>query len=146
MCFLHPEFDDFGDVLLVSDNGATGYFRVDWFAPEGFCTWDDRRTFILGTDGSIERRKYVDVDESKDTNNIYWVDAEGEYFLNVTGKVRFPYFGQRILGCIHRTECAMTQKHVLKAAELCVKAQKLAKDLSERTRGGATQRKESGRP
>jgi predicted dehydrogenase len=33
----HPEFpgvEDFGDVMLRSDRGA-GYFRVDWFTPEG---------------------------------------------------------------------------------------------------------------
>ena len=30
-----PELDDFGDATLVADNGATGYFRVDWFTPTG---------------------------------------------------------------------------------------------------------------
>ena len=40
--------------------------------------------------------------------------------------------GQLVLDCIHRTENAMTQEHALKAAELCVRAQLQAEDLSHR--------------
>ena len=56
----HPEFpelEDFGDAVLVGDNGATQHFRVDWFTPDGLSTWGDGRTFILGTKGYIELRK-----------------------------------------------------------------------------------------
>ncbi len=128
----YPELDDFGDATLVADNGATGYFRVDWLTPEGLPTWGDGRTFILGTDGYIEMRKYINVANSVEGNHIYWVDSEGEHYENVTGKVGFPYFGELILDCINNTENAMTQEHTLKAAELCVMAQLLAKDLSDR--------------
>lgn len=128
----YPELDDFGDATLVGDNGATGYFRVDWFTPEGLCTWGDGRTFILGTDGYIELRKYVDVARSTEENHVYWVNQDGEHYENVTGKVGFPYFGQLILDCINRTENAMTQEHAFKAAELCVKAQMLATELTGR--------------
>lgn len=128
----YPELDDFGDATLVGDNGATGYFRVDWFTPEGLCTWGDGRTFILGTDGYIELRKYVDVARSTKENHVYWVNQDGEHYENVTGKVGFPYFGQLILDCINRTENAMTQEHAFKAAELCVKAQMLATELTGR--------------
>ena len=128
----YPELDDFGDATLVADNGATGYFRVDWFTPDGLCTWGDGRTFILGTDGYIEMRKYVDVARSEEENNLYWVNHEGEHYVNATGKTGFPYFGQLILDCIHRTENSMTQEHALKAAELCVRAQMQAMDLSQR--------------
>lgn len=125
----YPELDDFGDATLVGNNGATGYFRVDWFTPDGLCTWGDGRTFILGTEGYIELRKYVDVARSTEENHVYWVNGEGEHYENVTGKVGFPYFGQLILDCLHRTENAMTQEHAFKAAELCVKAQMLATKL-----------------
>ena len=47
--------------VLLGDNGATGYFRVDWFTPAGLSTWGDGRTFILGTLGYIELRKYLNV-------------------------------------------------------------------------------------
>lgn len=125
----YPELDDFGDVTLIGDNGAAGYFRVDWFTPDGLSTWGDGRMFILGTDGYIELRKYVDVARSEQGGNVYWVDHEGEHAINVTGQVGFPFFGELILDCIHRTENAMTQAHAFKAAELSVKAQMLARKV-----------------
>ena len=124
--YAHPEYpqlDDFGDATLIADNGATGYFRVDWLTPDGLSTWGDGRTFLLGTEGYIELRKFVDVAKSPQSDNVFWVDKDGEHFLNVHGKVGYPFFGQLILDCIHRTENAMTQEHALKAAELCVLAQ-----------------------
>ncbi|MCC6578972.1 MAG: Gfo/Idh/MocA family oxidoreductase, partial [Phycisphaeraceae bacterium] len=53
-----PEFEDFGDATLLGDNGATGYYRVDWFTPDKLRTFGDGRTFIMGTEGYIELRKY----------------------------------------------------------------------------------------
>ena len=38
-----------------------------------------------------------------------------------------------ILDCINRTENAMTQEHILKAAELCVRAQMQALDVTHRS-------------
>ena len=125
----YPELDDFGDATLVGDNGAMGYFRVDWFTPDGLSSWGDGRTFILGTEGYIELRKNVNVAEEKTGNHVFLVDKEGEHYINATGKTGFPYFGQLILDCIHRTENAMTQEHALKAAELSVKAQMLARKV-----------------
>ena len=118
-----PELEDFGDATLVADNGATGYFRVDWFTPDGLGTWGDGRTFILGTEGYIELRKYIDVGRDKAGDHVYLANQEGEFHIPVSGKVGYPYFGQLILDCLNRTENAMTQAHTFKAAELCVKAQ-----------------------
>ena len=129
----YPELDDFGDASLVADNGATGYFRVDWFTPDGLSTWGDGRIFLLGTEGYLELRKYVDVARRPEENNVYWVDGKGEHYVNVTGKVGFPFFGEWILDCINRTENAMTQEHILKAAELCVRAQMQALDVTHRS-------------
>jgi predicted dehydrogenase len=119
----HANFEDFGDVSLTGDNGATGYFRLDWFTPDGLGTWGDGRLFILGTEGYIELRKYIDVAKEEVTDNVYLVNNEGEKYFNVKGQVGFPFFGQLILDCINRTENAMTQEHAFKAAELCLKAQ-----------------------
>jgi predicted dehydrogenase len=125
----YPELEDFGEASIVGDNGASGYFRVDWFTPDGLSTWGDGRTFILGTNGYIELRKYTNVAAEKAENNVFWVNADGEHFENVTGKTGFPYFGELILDCIHGTENAMTQSHAFKAAELCLKAQLTARRL-----------------
>ena len=122
----HPEFEDFGDAMLVGDNGATNYFRVDWHTPDGLSTWGDGRTFILGTDGYIELRKYVDIARDLQGDQVYLVNKDGEKHFSVHGQVGYPFFGELILDCLNRTENAMTQEHAFKAAELCIKAQNLA--------------------
>lgn len=125
----HPGFEDFGEASLLGNNGATSYVRVDWFTPAGLSTWGDGRLIILGEKGTIELRKYVDVARDQTGNHVYLVDALGEHHLEVEGKVGFRYFGDLILDCLNRTEKAMTQAHAFKAAELCLKAQAVARRI-----------------
>jgi len=119
----YPELDDFGDATLLADNGATGYFRVDWFTPDGLSSWGDGRSFILGTEGFIELRKYVNLTVANHGGRVFLSNKTEEKYFEIEGKVGYPYFGQLILDCLHRTENAMAQEHAFKAAELCVKAQ-----------------------
>jgi predicted dehydrogenase len=119
----HPELEDFGDASLVADNGATQYFRCDWFTPDGLSTWGDGRLFILGTKGYMEIRKYCNVATDRSGDHLFLVNDKGEQHLELAGKVGFPYFGDLILDCLNRTEKAMTQEHAFKAAELCLEAQ-----------------------
>ena len=127
-----PEFEDFGEASLLGNNGTSNYIRVDWFTPAGLSTWGDGRTIILGTNGYIELRKYVDVGRDAKGDNVYIVDEKGERYINVAGKVGFRFFGQLILDCLNRTETAMTQTHIFKAAELCLRAQAAAKKIEAR--------------
>lgn len=122
----HPELEDFGEASLQGDSGALSYVRVDWFTPAGLSTWGDGRTFIIGTKGTIELRKYVDVGRDASGDHVYIVDGTGERHLAVAGKVGFPFFGAFILDCLNRTEKAMTQAHAFKAAEVCLRAQAAA--------------------
>lgn len=124
----YPELEDFGEANLDGDNGASSYFRVDWFTPDGLSTWGDGRLFILGTKGYLELRKYVDVARSRTGDHLYLVDEAGERHLELAGRVGSPFFGELILDCLNRTERAMTQAHAFKAAELCLKAQRAAWD------------------
>ena len=128
--FAHPEYpelEDFGDCSLTGKNGTANYFRVDWFTPDGLRTWGDGRMFIVGTEGFIEVRKYVNLASEKDGGcHVYVVNGKGEKYLNASGATGFPFFGELILDCLNRTEKAMTQEHAFKAAELCLKAQENA--------------------
>jgi predicted dehydrogenase len=122
----HPRFEDFGELALVTDTGAAGYCRVDWFTPDGLPTWGDGRTFILGTEGYIELRKYIDIGRDGSSDHLYIVDRTGETHIPASGQVGYPYFGALILDCLERTERAMTQEHAFTAAELCITAQEQA--------------------
>lgn len=122
-CPEHPAFQDFGDATLVADTAATFYCRVDWFTPHGLGCWGDGRTVILGTDGYLELRKYLDVARDPAGDHVYLVDHRGEHHFPVHGQVGFPYFGELILDCLHRTENAMSQRHTFLAIELALRAQ-----------------------
>ena len=121
-----PELEDFGEASLLGDNGATNYIRVDWFTPDGLRTWGDGRTFILGTKGYIELRKYINIATDTGGDQLFLVNEKGEQQMSLEGKVGFPFFGKLILDCLNRTEHAMTQEHAFKAAELSLRAQAAA--------------------
>ncbi len=133
--FAHPEYpelDDFGDAVIVGGSGATQYFRVDWFTPDGLRTWGDGRTVILGTDGYIELRKYINIGTDDGGDQVFLVDGKGEHRFAARGRVGCPFFGELILDCIDRTENAMTQAHAFLAAELSLRAQADAAELTGR--------------
>ena len=125
----HPDFEDFGEGVLRTKKGVTCFFRVDWFTPDGLGTWGDGRVFIMGAKGSIEIRKYINVAESRDRDNVFLVTAEGEEKFVVTGKTGFPFFGRLIRDCMDRTETAMTQEHVLNAMRITIEAENRAQRL-----------------
>ncbi|WP_299037674.1 Gfo/Idh/MocA family protein [uncultured Pseudokineococcus sp.] len=128
----HPDLDDFGEAMLVTDSGATGYFRCDWFTPDGLQTWGDGRTFILGTEGFIEQRKYLNIGTQDGPGHLYLANGDEETHIEARGRVGYPFFGQLVRDCLERTETAMTQEHAFKAAELSVRAQTQAVDLVPR--------------
>lgn len=125
-----PEFEDFGEASLIGNTGCSNYVRVDWYTPDGLGTWGDGRTFIVGTEGFIELRKYIDLAREKHGNQVYIADGKGERHIDVNGKVGFRFFGEFIIDCLQRTEKAMTQAHALKAAEVALKAQEAARRIT----------------
>ncbi|MDP0498208.1 MAG: Gfo/Idh/MocA family oxidoreductase [Verrucomicrobiota bacterium JB024] len=121
-----PELEDLGEAVLKLDTGASCFSRVNWFTPDGMRGWGDGRSFITGTKGSIEIRKYFDIGRSNTGNLIFLADQQSDQMIEVDGKVGFPFFGQLILDFLNRTEHAMTQEHAFMASELSLKAQALA--------------------
>lgn len=90
--------------MITGKNGTAFYFRVDWFTPDGLRSWGDGRTLIIGTEGTIELRKYINVAEEPAVSDlVFLVNACGEKRFDVQGKVGFPFFGQLILDCMNRT-------------------------------------------
>ena len=121
-----PGLEDFGEYSLVGDNGASFYSRVDWFTPEGMPVWGDGRTFIVGTEGSLEVRKYLDLGRQTPASLILKVDGENVETIDCADRIGYPFFGQLILDSLNGTEHAMSQAHIFKAAELSMSAQAVA--------------------
>ena len=116
-----PELDDFGDMLLRGDGGS-GYVRVDWFTPDGLGTWGDGRLTVLGTDGYIELRKYIDVAGRPGGDHLFLVDQKQTRYMDCRD-VELPFGRQLVEDVRHRTETAMTQAHAFLASELALQAQ-----------------------
>jgi predicted dehydrogenase len=125
-----PGLEDFGEFNLVAESGAAFYSRVDWFTPEGSPVWGDGRSFIVGSKGSLEVRKYCDAGRTAPASLIVLTDDQRNEVIDCSNRVGFPFFGQLILDSLNRTEAAMTQAHIFKAAELSLKAQDLAEQLA----------------
>lgn len=119
-----PGLQDFGELALRSPD-ATGFVRVDWFTPEGLGVWGDGRLFLLGTDGYIELRKYVDVGGRAGDEHLFLVDGDKQQYIDCSGLER-PFGRQLIADVLNRTETAIPQARVYKAMELAITAQTLA--------------------
>ena len=119
-----PRFQDFGDMVLRGDRGL-GYVRLDWFTPDGLGTWGDGRLFILGTDGYIEVRKYVDVSVKKQGNNLFLVDNKEARYIDCN-QMPLPFGAEFVADIVNRTHVAQDQEECLLAAELVIKAQRNA--------------------
>ncbi len=127
----HPGFEDFGEMVLRGDGGH-GYIRVDWFTPDALPVWGDGRLFILGEEGTIELRKYIDPG----------VCAHGDHLL-LANRTRvehidcrdagLPYFPRLAADIRDRTETAGPQAHSFRVMEIAIRAQMLA---DERRRAG----------
>ncbi|MDB5672109.1 MAG: oxidoreductase [Alphaproteobacteria bacterium] len=120
----HPQFEDFGDMMLTGD-GGTGYVRVDWFTPDGLSTWGDGRLFILGTQGYIELRKYVDPAGRPGGNHLIIADRKSTRYIDCS-KVYLPFGPQFVSDVVERTSNGQDQDQALLAAELVLTAQKNA--------------------
>ena len=116
-----PGLEDFGEVLLRSDR-AQGYVRVDWYTPDGLPTWGDGRFVILGTEGTIELRKYVDIAGREGTDHLFLVDKAGTRHIDCRD-APLPYYANLIRDVVERTETAMPQAHCFKVMELALRAQ-----------------------
>ena len=119
-----PELEDFGEVLLRG-NGGTGYIRVDWFTPKGLGVWGDGRLTILGTDGYIEIRKYIDIAGKPGSDHLFLVDQKGTHRI-ICDTEPLPYGPRLMADILDRTETAMRQEHCFLATELALKAEAMA--------------------
>ena len=123
----YPELEDFGDVVVRGDGGL-GYIRVDWFTPDGLGVWGDGRLFILGTEGYIELRKYIDIAGKPGADHLFLVDQKETRYIDCKD-VSLPYGPSLIYDIINRTETAMTQAHSFLAMELALKAEAMAERI-----------------
>ncbi len=121
-----PALHDFGEMALTAPEGS-GYIRVDWFTPDALPTWGDGRLMLLGTDGTLEIRKYCDIGfgDGRRTDSLYLVNRTRCEVIDARD-ADLPYFPRLAEDIRNRTETAMPQAHAFKVMELALKAQAMA--------------------
>jgi hypothetical protein len=107
---------------MLRGNRGSGYARVDWYTPDGLETWGDGRLVILGTEGYLELRKYVDIAGRPSGDHLFLVDAKGARHIDAGGS-HLPYGRQLLDDIRNRTETAMPQAHCFLACQLALEAQ-----------------------
>ena len=115
---------DFGQIVLQSPQGH-GYIRVDWYTPDALPTWGDGRLTLLGTEGTIELRKYVDIGGAEGGDHVFLVNGSRCERIDASG-AGLPYFAALAADIRDRTETAMPQAHAFKVMELALQAQAMA--------------------
>lgn len=123
----YPGLEDFGDATLRG-NGGSGYFRVDWFTPDGLNSWGDGRLTILGTEGFMELRKNIDIGGRAGNNHLFLVDNKETRYFDCSNEA-LPYGEQLVQDILNRTETAMSQEHCFLATEVALKAQASGSEL-----------------
>ena len=120
-----PRFEDYGEILLAA-KGVSGFIRVDWYTPDGLKTWGDGRLFILGTEGYIELRKYIDIDGRDGTDHVFLVNASGAQHIDASQEP-LTYFRNFLADVRARSSTAMPDGHALAVTRLAIEAQTIAR-------------------
>jgi predicted dehydrogenase len=130
-----PTFEDFGEILLRSDS-ATGYVRVDWYTPDGLPTWGDGRLVILGTEGTLELRKYIDIAGRAGTDHVFLSHRSGVRHVDAS-RTPLSYFSRFLHDVRRRGDTAMPQRHVFEVSRLALEAQARAVRIGTKASRGS---------
>jgi predicted dehydrogenase len=114
-------FEDFAEMTLQTSS-VRGYARVDWFTADGLPTWGDGRLFVLGTEGTIEVRKNVDIAGREGEDHLFLVNRTSTTHIPC-GDVPISYFRDFVSGIANRTTSAVPQSHVFAVCRLALEAQ-----------------------
>lgn len=125
-----PNFQDFGELSLRCGN-KHGYTRLDWYTPDGLPNWGDGRLTLLGTEGYIELRKYVDVAGRSGTDHVFLVNKTRCEHIDAS-KAGTPYFSNLLNDVRDRTETSCAQDHTLTVMRLAINAQALANENTKK--------------
>jgi predicted dehydrogenase len=119
-----PELHDYGEMLMRA-GAVSGYVRVDWMTPDGLPVWGDGRLMILGTEGYIELRKYIDIAGQDGKDHLFLVDRGATRRIDCSD-VELPYGAALLADIRDRSETAMPQARCFNAMELALTAQAMA--------------------
>jgi predicted dehydrogenase len=121
-----PEgFEDFAEITLRTPS-VRGYCRVDWFTPDGLPTWGDGRLFLIGTDGTLELRKNLDLEGRPGSNHMF-VAGKHRTRHQDCSSLPVTYYRDVIQAVRTRDFSALPQEPVFTVCHMALQAQANAK-------------------
>jgi predicted dehydrogenase len=116
-----PGFEDFAELVLATPS-VRGYIRLDWFTPDGLPTWGDNRLFIVGTEGTLELRKNLDIEGREGTDHMFIANRTATRHVDCS-KLPVTYYRDFLDDIARRTETAMPQRQTFNVCRLALQAQ-----------------------
>jgi hypothetical protein len=78
--------------------------------------------FLLGTEGTIECRKYTDIGQPHRTDNLYLVNGSENRLIDCSDAA-LPYFANLVADVQDRSQTAAPQDHTYRVMEIAIRAQ-----------------------
>ena len=119
-----PGFEDFAELVLATPS-VRGYVRLDWFTPDGLPTWGDGRFFVVGTEGTLELRKNLDIEGREGTDHMFVANRTTTRYVDCSG-LPVTYYRNFLSDIANRSETAMPKQQVFNVCRLALRAQEQA--------------------
>ncbi len=117
-----PEgFEDFAELVLATPS-VRGYVRLDWFTPDGLPTWGDGRFFVVGTEGTLELRKNLDIEGRDGTDHLFVANRTTTRYVDCSQRP-VTYYRDFLRDIAERTETATPQRQTFAVCRLALRAQ-----------------------
>jgi predicted dehydrogenase len=116
-----PGFEDFAELVLATPS-VRGYVRLDWFTPDGLPTWGDGRFFVVGTEGTLELRKNLDIEGRQGSDHMFVANRGTTRYIDCS-KLPVTYYRNFLRDIAERSETAMPQHLVFSVCRLALQAQ-----------------------
>lgn len=114
-------FEDFAELVLATP-AVRGYVRLDWFTPDGLPTWGDGRFFVVGTQGTLELRKNLDIEGRESTDHMFIANRTTTRYVDCS-KLPVTYYRNFLRDIAERTETTMPQQLTFNVCRLALQAQ-----------------------
>jgi predicted dehydrogenase len=122
-CFGTPPsgFEDFAEITLRSET-MTGTMRLDWFTPDGLADWGDGRLFLVGTEGTLEIRKNLDLEGRAGGDHMFVANRQRTRYQDCGG-LPVTYYGDFLDDVRDRTGRMLDGGRVFSVCRLALRCQ-----------------------
>ncbi|MEA2791960.1 MAG: hypothetical protein QOG73_4366 [Acetobacteraceae bacterium] len=119
-----PGFEDFAEITLRSGT-MTGTMRLDWFTPDGLPDWGDGRLFLVGTEGTLELRKNLDIEGRASGDHMFVATRQRTYYQSCS-RLPVTYYRDFLEDVAGRSGRMMDGSRVFSVCRLALRCQATA--------------------